>query len=209
MHMCLEPWVCFFFLLHSIFYTNNIFYNNEQVLANTKQRPPPPPPPSLECEMEGFYSSNTSTSTPLSLEMQDRGVSPFPILPPPPPLLKMRDGGGFSTPDTSNTPSLAQNKRRRDFQHLHYPLPRSKRETEGISPLLVPPPPPPSLETRDGGGFSISNTSTTPSLAQNARRRGFLHFQHLHHPLPHSKREMEGFYNFFSSHTTIPSICFF
>ena len=99
--------------------------------------------------------------------------------PPPPPSLKTQDGGGFSTSDTSTTPSLARNTRWRGFlhiRHLHYPLPRSKRETEGVSPLLTPPPPPPSLKTRDRGGFSTSNTSTTLSLAQNARWRGFITF---------------------------------
>ena len=50
----------------------------------------------------------------------------------------------------------------------HHPLPHSKRETEGWHTST-----PPSLEMQDGGDSLPSNQSLIPSLAWNARRRGF------------------------------------
>jgi len=141
------------------------------------------PPPRTKHDTEGELCLQPAQS-PLSLGCETETIQA-------PPSLETRDGGGF-LPTNQPLPSparnttrrgssasnpLARNARRRSSNHL----PRSKRETEGVS--FLPIPSPPSLETQHRGG--APPTSPIPSLARNARRRPSNH-------LPHSKRETEG-----------------
>ena len=93
-----------------------------------------------------------------------------------------------------------------------FPLPRFKREPEGVFSLHRHPPhhhpvPPPSLQMRVGGGESSPTTIHSPSLASNTSRRGvfslFIHHTTTPFPLPRFKCESEG--GIFSCHPP-PSI---
>src|SRR5207253_983061 len=105
-------------------------------------------------------------------------------------------------------PSLAPNASRRG--HPFYstrkrqppPLPRSKRESEGLYIwvyMKTMTDTPPSLQTRVGGvtPFSLrGNDHPRPSLAPNASRRGqpfSFTRKRRRGPLPRSKRESEGY----------------
>jgi hypothetical protein len=62
--------------------------------------------------------------------------------------------------------------------HHHHPPSLETRDRGGVTSVNTPPPTPPSLEMRDGGGsFSVDTPPPSPpSLARNARRRGcYLH----------------------------------
>ena len=134
------------------------------------------PLPRLKHETEGL--SSYTTTDPPSFETRVGGVIFFfQFTTPDPTLARNARWRGhflfsiFTTPD----PSLARNARRGgsfSFFNIHYtrPLPRSKCETEVLSPYTTTDPP--SLETRVGHPFSIFATPD-PSLARNARWRVF------------------------------------
>jgi len=142
------------------------------------------------------------------------------VLPNPPPLpslaqnTRRRGGSSFQPP---LFPSLARNTRRRGFRPSQpttaplphskretegsfflptttVPLPRSKRETEGVSSFPTHHRSPSLLEAQDRRGLFLPNPPPLPSLARNARRRGFPPSQPTTAPLPRSKREAEGIF---------------
>jgi hypothetical protein len=89
----------------------------------------------------------------------------------------MRDGGVLPV----STPSIPLPRLKREAEglltHPLHPLPRLKCETEGCYLRRHPP----LLETQDGGVL-CRHTPFTSSLARNARRRGVTFIDTLHSP---------------------------